>query len=135
MRIFLNLVCHVYQVLKVMNELRSFQVALRGILAATRSEKHMKFHLVAAVFTLAAALLLKFSPFEWIILIVVITGMLALEMINTALETLVDLVEPNWNEKAGKVKDIAAGACLVYACGAAVIGCILYIPKLLALFG
>ncbi len=131
----LSLDCHVYQVLKAMNELRSFQVAFRGIITASRSEKHMKFHLLAAVSTIAAALWLKFSTVEWIVLILVISGMLALEMINTAIEKLVDLIEPEWNELAGKIKDIAAGACLVYACGAAVIGCILYVPKLLAWFG
>lgn len=118
-----------------MNELRSFQVAFRGIFTAASSEKHMKFHLAAAVITTVAAFWLNFAVVEWVVLILTITGMLALEMLNTALEKLVDLVEPNWNETAGKVKDIAAGACLVYACGAAVIGCILYIPKLLAWFG
>ncbi|WP_342528867.1 diacylglycerol kinase family protein [Chryseomicrobium sp. FSL W7-1435] len=116
-----------------MREVQSFKNALVGVMTATKNERHMKFHLLAAICTILAAFLLKFTAIEWIVLLLTISGMLTLEMINTAIERFVDLVEPNWNEKAGQVKDIAAGACFIYACGSAVIGCILYIPKIIEL--
>lgn len=111
----------------------SVRNAAKGIRAALKSERHMRFHLFAAVVVLVVGWILKFSSIEWAILLTVIIGMIALELVNTALETLVDLVEPEHHPVAGKVKDIAAGACLVFAIGAAIIGCILFIPKLIDL--
>ncbi|MFC4356108.1 diacylglycerol kinase family protein [Chryseomicrobium palamuruense] len=111
----------------------SVRNAARGIRAALKSERHMRFHFFAAVVVLIIGWILKFSSIEWAILLIVIIGMMALELVNTALETLVDLVEPDQHPVAGKVKDIAAGACLVFAIGAAIIGFILFIPKLIDL--
>lgn len=111
----------------------SVRNASRGIISAIKSERHMRFHTLAAVLVLLAGWLFKLSQVEWMIVIIVIVGMLSLELVNTALETLVDLVEPQHHPMAGKVKDIAAGACLVFAIGAAIIGCILFIPKLIDL--
>lgn len=110
---------------------KSAQYALSGIVKAFKSEKHIQFHFIAAVTAIVLAGILRFSVLEWAIVILVISGMIALEMINTAIETVVDLIHPEWGPVAGKIKDIAAGACLIYACGAAIIGVMLYTPKLI----
>lgn len=111
----------------------SVRNAGRGVRAALRSERHMRFHVFAGLIVLIAGWVLKLNATEWAITLAVIAGMIALEIVNTAIEALVDLVQPEHHPIAGKVKDMAAGACLVFAFGAAVIGCILFIPKLLAL--
>lgn len=113
----------------------SVRNATKGIWSAVRSERHMRFHLVAAVVVLLVAGVLGFSPLEWSLLVAVIAVMIAFELLNTAIEALVDLVQPEHHPLAGKVKDIAAGACLIFAMGAAVIGCLLFIPRLIDLLG
>ncbi|XKH51036.1 diacylglycerol kinase family protein [Chryseomicrobium palamuruense] len=112
-------------------EVKSFQNAWQGIFRAAKLERHLKFHIVAAIGTIAGAFILQFSALEWVVLVLTISGMIALELVNTAVERIVDFVQPEWDERAGQIKDIAAGACLIYACGALAIGCILYIPKLI----
>lgn len=114
-----------------MRFMTSVQNAWKGIRVAFISERHLRFHGLAALSALIGALILQFSFIEWIIVILVVIGMISLELVNTAIETVVDLVQPEWHQEAGKAKDIAAGACLIYACGAAVIGVMLYIPKLI----
>ncbi len=75
--------------------------------------------------------LLKINTFEWLIVIVVISLVLAAETFNTAIEYLVDMVSPEENKTAGKIKDIAAGAVLITAIGALITGIIIFLPKII----
>ncbi|HSP23009.1 MAG TPA: diacylglycerol kinase family protein [Planococcus sp. (in: firmicutes)] len=108
---------------------RSFKFAGQGIAAAVKRESNMKFHLAAAVAVILAAAMTGISSAEWLIIILLIGGMIALEMINTAIERVVDLASPERHPLAKESKDIAAGAVLVFAAASAIIGILIFLPK------
>lgn len=109
--------------------LQSFKFAGQGIAAAAKGERNMKFHLAAAVVVILAAALTGVSSIEWLAIIGVIGGMIALEMINTAIERVVDLASPELHPLAKEAKDMAAGAVLVFAAASAIIGLLIFLPK------
>ena len=100
----------------------SVNCAIEGIIHAVRTQKHMRRHFLAALLVLLAALLLRVSPLEFTLLTVSICFVLFAELINTALETVVDLVSPEFHPLAKIAKDVAAGGVLVASFGAAVMG-------------
>ncbi|MDT8861783.1 diacylglycerol kinase family protein [Alkalihalobacillus sp. MEB130] len=114
--------------------LRSFSYASQGFGYVVKNEQNMQIHLVVATITLLAAFLLDFPVTHWLLLLIVIAGMFALEIMNTAIERTVDLVTEEFHPLAKRAKDIAAAAVFVYCLFAVIIGCILFIPALLALF-
>jgi len=111
----------------------SFRYAFNGIITSVKDERNMKIHLVAAVLVILFGFLFHISKLEWIVCIVWIVLVIGAEMINTAIENVVDLVTTEYSPFAKKAKDISAGAVLVIALGAAVSGCIIFIPKLVGL--
>lgn len=108
---------------------RSFRFAAAGIRSAVRREQNIRFHFFAAFAVTVAGLLTGLSYGEWIIIILLIGGMIALELINTALERAVDLASPEFHPLAGEAKDMAAGAVLVFAAASAIIGLLIFLPK------
>jgi diacylglycerol kinase (ATP) len=113
--------------------IRGFGYAFNGIWHATATQLNFKVHLAAAVIAVYGGWALHISPDEWLWIILCIGIVLAAELFNTAIEFLTDLVSPEYNKKAGLVKDMAAGAVLVIAICALIIGLIIFVPKLLAL--
>jgi diacylglycerol kinase (ATP) len=113
--------------------IRGFGYAFNGIWHATATQLNFKVHLVAAVLAVFGGCTLHISPDEWLWIILCIGLVLAAELFNTAIEFLTDLVSPEYNKKAGLVKDMSAGAVLVIAICALVIGLIIFVPKLLVL--
>lgn len=109
--------------------LQSFKFAGQGIAAAAKRERNMKFHLAAAAVVILAGTLTGVSSSEWLVIIGVIGGMIALELINTAIERVVDLASPDLHPLAKEAKDIAAGAVLVFAAASAIIGLLIFLPK------
>lgn len=89
----------------------------------------MKFHAVALILVTLAGLLTGLSITEWMIILILFGGMLSLEMINTAIERVVDLITTDYHPLAGQAKDIGSGAVLVFAIISAVIGLIIFLPK------
>jgi len=114
--------------------IRGFGFAFKGLGHAVKTQLNFRVHLVLAVIAIALSWYLQLSSSEWLWVIFSIGLVLLTELINTAIELLVDLVSPGFNEKAGKVKDIAAAAVLVTAFTALAIGIIIFLPKLLQLF-
>lgn len=112
-----------------------FRFAWSGISFLFKSQFNARIHLLAAIIVLIMGFLFQISRTEWIMVILCITLVFVAEMINTALELLTDLVSPGYNEKAGKIKDVAAGAVLVSAVAALLVGLIIFIPRILATFG
>jgi diacylglycerol kinase len=110
---------------------KSFAHAWQGIRFVWSSEQNFRIHTGAAAAAIALGVMLSISIFEWIIVILLISGMMALETMNTAIEKAVDLVTPEYHPLAKISKDAAAGAVLVYAIGAFIIGCLIFIPKIL----
>lgn len=115
--------------------LRSFQNAMRGIRAAVLSERNMKIHLTVAVFVIVISFLFKLSVGEWLLVLFAIGGVIALELINTAIERAVDLVTDEYHPLAKEAKDMAAGAVLVFAILSVIVGLVIFFPKLLVFVG
>ena len=118
---------------KIRKQVRSFGYAWNGLKSCIGHEPHLDFHLLAAVIVTVCGWLLGISRMEWIAVTLCIGMVIAAELFNTAIEKLTDLVSPEWNALAGKVKDVAAGAVLVTAIAAAVVGLIVFTPHILSL--
>lgn len=108
---------------------RSFIFAAEGVKTALAKEQNVKFHFLSAIIVVIAAYFTGLSATEWMIVIGLIGGMIALEMINSALERAVDLVTVEFHPLAKQAKDMAAGAVLVFALASAIIGLLIFIPK------
>lgn len=115
-------------------QLRSFGYAWKGIQSCVGKEQNLSFHLIAAIAVIIAGIVLGITRTEWIMVVMCIGTVIAAELFNTAIEKLVDLVSPQQHPVAGQVKDIAAGAVLVCAATAAIIGLIVFIPYLTRFF-
>lgn len=109
-------------------QLRSFGYAWKGIQSCVGKEQNLSFHLIAAMAVIIAGIILGITRTEWIMVVMCIGTVIAAELFNTAIEKLVDLVSPERHPVAGRVKDIAAGAVLICAVAAAIIGLIIFIP-------
>ncbi len=115
-------------------QLRSFGYAWKGIRGCVGKEQNLSFHLIAAVAVVIAGLFFGITRTEWMLVALCIGVVIAAELFNSAIEKLVDLVSPQRNPLAGQIKDIAAGAVLVCAIAAAVVGLIIFVPYLLRCF-
>ena len=111
---------------------KSFGYAFAGIFACLKRERNIKIHLFAAVMVTVFGFLLKISVTEWCICLLLFGLVMGLELANTAVEAAVDLVTDKEHPLAGYAKDTAAGAVLIAAIFAAVLGVIIFAPKLLA---
>ena len=104
---------------------------IQGIFTCVRKERNMKIHCAAVVCVMIAGLVFHISPIEWCICLTLFGLVMALEMVNTAVEAVVDLVTEERKPLAKLAKDAAAGAVLIAAIMAAIAGMIIFIPKLL----
>ncbi|MDR7544054.1 MAG: diacylglycerol kinase family protein [Armatimonadota bacterium] len=115
---------------------QSFQFAGRGLQAAFWSQRTMRVHMALAVAVVAASAWLQLSAGQVALLVLSMAAVLAAELMNTAVETIVDLlVGDNRHELAGRAKDLAAAAVLVTAAGAAVVGLVVLVPPVAAAIG
>lgn len=114
--------------------LSSLEFAWSGIKQGVRDERNMKKHLLAAGIAVVAGLLFQVTVVEWLFLLSAIFGVMALELFNSAVENLVDLVcGPRFSDFAKAAKDMAAGAVLLWSVYAALVGLLVFVPKVLAL--
>jgi len=100
----------------------SFNHAYRGLIYAVRTQRNMRFHVVASAVVLVLSLLVGVSKLEMAILVLVIMAVFVTEMFNTALEFTVDLVTSEYHPLAKLAKDVSAGAVLVASVGAVAVG-------------
>ena len=112
----------------IRQRLKSFVYAWRGLLLLIRQEHNAWIHLSAAAGVVIAGFCFNITQLEWIAVVFCIGLVLAAETFNTAIEKLANVVSPDWNELIGKVKDVAAGAVLICAITAAIVGLIIFIP-------
>jgi len=94
----------------------------------------MKIHVVTGIFVIIAGWYFSITPTEWCLVTLSIVLVLSAEGFNTAIEHLTDLTSPDYHPLAGKAKDVAAGAVLLAAMGAAIVGLIVFLPYLAAYF-
>ncbi len=116
-------------------QLRSFRYAWQGIRTCVGKEQNLSFHLIVAVMVGCAGGVFGITRNEWLAVIICMGMVIGAEMFNTAIERLVDLVSPQKNPLAGQAKDIAAGAVLVCAVAAILVGIIVFVPYLTRFLG
>ncbi len=107
--------------------------AFDGLESVFLSERNFRIHLLIAFLTILLGFYLNLSSTEWIWIIVCIGAVLTAEVFNSAIEGLVDMVQPNQHPVAGKIKDISAAAVFLSALAAVVIGALIFFPKILAI--
>lgn len=118
---------------KSKNVISSFKYAFQGMFSALKTERNLKIHVTIMILVIIAGIVLKISKIEWIICIILFGLVIGGEMLNSAIETVVDIAMPDINPKAKFAKDAAAGAVLVLAIASAIIGFMIFGPKLIVL--
>ncbi|MGL4335345.1 MAG: diacylglycerol kinase family protein [Turicibacter sp.] len=111
--------------------IKSFKYATTGILTSVAVGRNIKVHYVVALLVVCSGFYFNITPIEWCLLLLVISQVITLEMINTAIERVVDLASPDYHLLAKIAKDVAAGAVLMSAAVAVIIGLIIYMPYIL----
>lgn len=107
----------------------SFKYAFEGIVEAYKAEQNLKIHFFIMTLVIIAGFIFKISAMEWMVCLLLFAIVISLELVNTAIETTVDIAMPEINEKAKYAKDIAAGAVLFSAIISVIIGLIIFLPK------
>jgi len=110
--------------------LASFRYAFNGLRILIKEEHNARIHLFVACCVLIAGVVLKISATEWIAVIFCIGLVIALELINSAIENIADFITGEKNETIKKIKDLSAGAVLIAAIASAIIGLIIFLPKI-----
>ncbi|MCC5916265.1 MAG: diacylglycerol kinase family protein [Cryomorphaceae bacterium] len=116
------------------NRIKSFKHAFTGISTMIKDEPNARIHLVVAVLVVVFGGVLKISAFEWMFILLAVGIVISAEAFNSALENLADVVSPEFHPSIKKVKDLGAAAVLICSLVAAVIGGIIFIPKILLFF-
>ena len=114
----------------IKQRIQSFRYAFKGIAHVFTNEHNVWIHLIAALCVIIAGFYFHVDTTEWMMILFAIGLVISAELFNSSVEKLVDLISPGQNEKAGLIKDIAAGAVLICAIASAVIGLIIFIPKI-----
>ena len=110
---------------------KSFSFAFDGIKEAITKEPNFRIHVVLAIIAIVIGIILKLTPPELAVLVLTIGFVLILELVNTTLEAVVDLVSPETRPKAKIAKDVSAAAVLLSAILSVLVGAFLFLPKLL----
>ena len=108
---------------------KSFLFAFNGLIYAFKTQLNFKVHCFSAIVAIFLGLYVKLNTAEWLWISLAIALVLVLELLNTAIEVLVDLVSPERNDKAGAIKDLAAAAVAVTSLLALAIGLFIFVPK------
>jgi len=114
---------------------RSFGYAFAGIAALLRTQHNAWIHAAASLAVVAAGLWLGLGAAEWYALLLAMALVWTAEALNTAIELLADAVSPDHNSMVGRAKDVAAGAVLLASLGAAAVGLIVFVPRILVRLG
>lgn len=110
--------------------LKSFKYALKGIVLVLKTQQNAWIHALATLLVLALGMFFTLTATEWLLLVLSICSVWVAESFNTALEFLADTITKDFHPLIKKAKDAAAGAVLISAIGSAIIGFIIFVPKL-----
>lgn len=108
--------------------IRSFSYAFAGIAVLIKSQHNAWIHLLAIMLVISCGLFYQIDVVEWCLVILAIVAVLVAEALNTAIEFLCDVASPNLHPLVEKAKDVAAGAVLISAIGALIIGLTIFLP-------
>jgi diacylglycerol kinase len=110
--------------------IKSFGFAINGIRYCFKNEFNFRIHFIATLVVLIVSIILSVSITEWMIIIACITSVLMAELFNTAIENLCNIIESNYHPQIKIIKDVSAAAVLIVAIAAAIIGLLIFIPKI-----
>lgn len=108
---------------------KSLHFAIQGVKIGVKGEMNLKIHLSMVLLTTLCGILFCISYTEWLLCLVCFGMVVSAELVNSAIETVVDLISPNHHPLAKRAKDIAAGAVLITAITSAIIGLMIFVPK------
>ena len=114
--------------------INSFKYPIKGLRYAYRNEQNLAVDVGVALIVIIAGFLFRINVTEWAILILTVGLVISCELVNTAIEAVVDLVTEEYHPLAKVAKDTAAAAVFVFAIISVVIGLIIFLPKVIALF-
>ena len=111
--------------------IKSFTYAFSGIIKSIKNEHNIRIHILLLIVAIIIAMMLKINYLEWCLLFIVIAMVITAELFNSAIEKLSDIVNPDWNKKVMLLKDYSAGAVLVTAIVSLIVGCLIFVPKII----
>ena len=114
---------------------KAFKNAGAGIAYAMKTQRNVRIDLVFAVIAIALGFILKISVTQWAVVCLCIGSVIGMECMNTAIESVVDLVSPEYHILAKRAKDCAAGAVYLDAIASAAVGIIIFVPRILLMIG
>ncbi|HCM37701.1 MAG: Diacylglycerol kinase [Candidatus Gottesmanbacteria bacterium GW2011_GWB1_43_11] len=109
----------------------SFKNAFAGLKWALLTQPNFRVHFFLSVVAIGIGIYVQLAIWEWVVIVLTIFWGLAAEMINTALESITDLVTQEWRQEAKIAKDVAAGMMLTVAIGAVIVAALILLPKIL----
>lgn len=114
----------------IINRIKSVGYAFKGLFILLKTESSIKIQLVIGASVTLAGLYFKISNTEWMLQFICMGMVMGIEGLNTAIEKLADYVQPEFDEKIGLIKDVAAGAVMVVSIISVIVACFIYLPKL-----
>ena len=114
---------------------RSFKAAFEGISSTYKKEQNIKIHTIISMIVILGGIIFKINYIEWLVCLVLIGFVLMAEFFNTAIEYVVDLASPNIHPLAKAAKDTASAGVLMMAIVSALIGCVIFVPKIIEFVG
>ena len=114
--------------------LRSFRHAWNGFRWFLSSEQNGRIHIFITIIVIVLGVITKLNGFEWSLIILCIGLVISGELFNTALEKICDFVSPEYHTSIGKIKDMAAAGVLILSVSVAIVGILIFLPKLLSLY-
>lgn len=122
------------QKFSILKRIKSFGYAFNGLRILIREEHNARIHVFATITVVLAGFYFDISMIEWIAISLSIGFVISLEIINSAIENIADFISPEKNDAIKKIKDLSAAGVLISALTALIIGLIVFIPKIFALF-
>lgn len=117
----------------IKRRLKSFKYASNGLFYVITTQTNMQIHVMAMVFVITSGIIFKISITEWLFIVLAIALVLVSEIVNTTIEEIVNFISPEYNKKAGLIKDLGAAFVLLAAIFAIVVGIIIFSPKIIQL--
>lgn len=114
--------------------LRTFHDAFRGLRMATENQKTVQVHTLFTLLVLACGVFFGIDRWEWCLIVLCAAAVWMAEVFNSAIETLARVVDRSYNRELGHALDMASGAVLCVACGSAIVGLLVFVPRILVWF-
>ncbi|MBN2891827.1 MAG: diacylglycerol kinase family protein [Bacteroidales bacterium] len=118
----------------IKRRLKSFKYAFQGLFYVFRTQTNMQIHAFAMILVVVVGVFFKISSSEWLFITLAVALVMVSEIVNTAIEEIVNFISPDFHKQAGLIKDLGAAFVLLAAIFAIVVGIIIFLPKFLLLF-